>query len=95
MYLVCKLFRIAIVQTYINDTQAEIAARKAIQLKPSDGRGYGVLGLVSCRKSNWLEAAKQLQQAVNLSPGESWMQANLAWAFGKLGKWQQAETAVS
>ncbi|WP_052289854.1 tetratricopeptide repeat protein [Scytonema millei] len=23
------------------------------------------------------------------------MQANLAWAFGKLGKWQQAETAVS
>lgn len=86
---------LALVQTYINDTQAEIAARKAIQLKPSDGRGYGVLGLVSCRKSNWLEAINQLQQAVNLSPNESWMQANLAWAFGRLGKWQQAQTTVS
>lgn len=85
---------LALVQTYVNDTQAEIAAQKAIQLKPSDGRGYGVLGLVSCRKSNWLEAVKLLQQAVNLSPNESWMQANLAWAFGKLGKWQQAETAI-
>lgn len=86
---------LALVQTYINDTQAEIAARKAIQLKPSDGRGYGVLGLVNCRKSNWLEAVKQLQQAINLSPDQSWMQANLAWAFGKLAKWQEAETAVS
>lgn len=86
---------LALVQAYANDTQAEIAARKAIQLKPSDGRSYGVLGLVSCRKSNWLEAAKQLQQAVNLSPDECWLQANLAWAFAKLGKWQQAQTAVS
>ena len=85
---------LAMVQTYINDTQAEVAAQKAIGLKPNDGRGYGVLGLINCRKSNWLEAVKQLQQAVNLSPNESWLQANLAWAYGKLSKWQQAETAV-
>jgi eukaryotic-like serine/threonine-protein kinase len=86
---------LALVQIHVNDSQAEIAARKAIQLKPNDGRGYGVIGLVNCRKSNWLEAVNQLQQAANLSPNEAWMQANLAWAFGKLGKWQQAETAVS
>jgi serine/threonine protein kinase len=85
---------LAMVQTYINDTQAEVAAQKAIGLKPTDGRGYGVLGLINCRKSNWLEAVKQLQQAVNLSPNESWLQANLAWAYGKSSKWQQAETAV-
>ncbi len=86
---------LALIQTYINDAQAEIAAQKAIGLKPNDGRGYGVLGLINCRKSNWLEALKQLQQAVHLSPNESWLQANLAWVYGKLSKWQQAETAVS
>ena len=36
-----------------------------------------------------------MQQAASLSPNESWIQANLAWAFGKLGKWQQAETTVA
>lgn len=85
---------VALVLAYVNDSQAEVAARKATQLKPNDGRGYGVLGLVNCRKFNWSEAVKQLQQAVNLSSDESWMQANLAWAFGKLGQWQKAETAV-
>lgn len=86
---------LALVQTYINDTQAEVVAQKAIQLKPKDGRGYGVLGLVNCRKANWSAAVKYLQQAANLAPNDSWIQANLAWALGKSGSWQQAETAVA
>ncbi len=86
---------LALVQTYINDSQAEVAAHKAIQLQPHDGRGYGVLGLVNCRKANWLTAVTHLQQAANLSPNQAWIQANLAWALGKLDKWQQAENAVA
>jgi len=58
---------LALVQTYINDSQAEAAAQKAIQLQPNDGRGYGVLGLVNYRKANWSVALKHLQ-AANLAP---------------------------
>lgn len=86
---------LALVQTYVNDSQALVAAQKAIQLQPNDGRGYGVLGLVNCRKANWSVALKHLQQAANLAPNESWIQANLAWALGKSGSWQQAEIAVA
>ena len=38
---------------------------------------------------------RNLQQAANLAPQEAWIQANLAWALGKSGNWQQAETAVA
>ena len=86
---------LALIQVYVNDSQAEISANKAIQLQPNDGRGYGVLGLVNCRQSNWLEAVRLLQQAANLASCESWIQANLAWALGKTGNWQQAEIAVT
>ncbi|MEA5470385.1 protein kinase domain-containing protein [Spirulina sp. 06S082] len=85
---------LSLVLIYINESQAETAARVAIQAKPNDGRGYGVLGLVSCRRSNWSEALHHLQTAVNLSPSEGWIQANLAWALGKSGQWSEAETAV-
>ncbi|MBD2456693.1 protein kinase [Nostoc sp. FACHB-87] len=86
---------LALIQMYIDDKKAELAAQKAIQLQQQDGRGYGVLGLVSCRRTNWVEAVKYLQQAANLSPQESWIQANLAWALGKSGNWQQAKIAVN
>ena len=85
---------LALIQMHLDDVQAEVAAKNAIQLKPNDGRGYGVLGLVNCRKSNWAEALRNLQQAVNLSPTEAWIQTNLAWALGKSGNWQQAEITL-
>jgi len=86
---------LSMVLIHLNDSQTEVAAQKAIQLKPNDGRGYGVLGLINCRKSNWSEAVRQLQQATNLSPHEAWIQANLAWALGKSNHWQQAEIAIN
>ncbi len=79
---------------YIDDSKAEVAARRAIQLKPNNATSYGVLGLINCRKGNYSEAVKQLQQAAALDPNQSWIQANLAWALGKIGKWQPAETAA-
>ncbi len=86
---------LSLVLIYLNDIQAEVAANKAIQLKPNDGRSYGILGLINCRKSNFSAAVRQLQQAANLSPNQAWIQANLAWALGKLGKWQNADVAVN
>jgi len=85
---------LSLVLIHLNDSQAEVTAQKAIQLKPNDGRGYGVLGLINCRKSNWSEAVRQLQQAANLCSHEAWIQANLAWALGKTENWQQADIAV-
>lgn len=89
------IVELSLIQLHIDDFQAEITAKKAIQIQPNDGRGYGVLGLVNCRKSKWTEAAEQLQQAANLSPQAAWIQANLAWALGKTGNWQQAEIAAA
>ena len=86
---------LALIQMHLNEIKAGIAAQKAIQLQPNDGRGYGVLGLVNCRQSNWSAGIKYLQQAAKLAPQETWIQANLAWALGKSGNWQQAEIAVT
>ncbi len=86
---------LALVLLYLDDNKAEIAAKKAMQLTPNNGKIYGILGLINCRKSNWLEALKNLQKAANLLPQEVWIQANLAWALGKSGNWQQAEMVVN
>lgn len=86
---------LALIQIHVNDNKARIAAEKAIQLQPHDGRGYGVLGLVNCRVANWSEGMKNLQQAGKLAPQETWIQANLAWALGKCGNWEAAKIAVT
>ncbi|TAE59111.1 MAG: serine/threonine-protein kinase [Nostocales cyanobacterium] len=86
---------LAILQIYFDDQKAELAAQKAIQLQPQDGRGFGILGLVNCRRANWQEAAQYLHKAVNLSPQNAWIQANFAWCLGKLGNWQQAQMAIN
>ena len=89
------IVELSIIQLHANNSQAESTAQKAIKVQPNDGRGYGVLGLINCRKSKWTEAVKQLQQAAHLSPQAAWIQANLAWALGKTGNWQQAEIAAA
>ncbi|MBP0020061.1 MAG: protein kinase [Cyanobacteria bacterium SBLK] len=86
---------LSLVLIYLNEGQAEVAARVAIQTKPNDGRGHGILGLIACRRHNWSEALNHLQTAANLSPSESWIQANLAWALGKCDRWSEAETAAT
>jgi tetratricopeptide (TPR) repeat protein len=86
---------LALLQIYVDDQQAEIAAKKAIQLQPNDGRGYGVLGLINCRQKNWQEAVKNLEKGVKLSPEQVWIQTNLAWALGKAGNLKMAENTVN
>lgn len=86
---------LALVEIYLDNDRAEIAAENAVRLKPDDARGYGVLGLVYCRTNNWQPALQQLQQAAQLAPQFAWIQANLAWALGKNGNWPQAESAIT
>lgn len=85
----------ALVLTHIDPHKAIAAAQRAIQTKPNDGRGHGVLGLLECRKSNWTTAVKHLQQAANLAPQEAWIQTNLAWALAKTGNWQTADFTIA
>jgi eukaryotic-like serine/threonine-protein kinase len=83
-----------LIQIHVDESVAEVAAQTAIQLKPNDGRAYGVLGLVNCRKNQWASAVQNLQQADRLTPQSAWIKSNLAWALGKTGDWAQAETAA-
>jgi eukaryotic-like serine/threonine-protein kinase len=86
---------LALVEIYLDDDRAEIAAQNAISLKPNDARGHGVLGLVYCHKNNWQLATQHLQQAAQLSPSSAWIHTNLSWALGKIGNWQLAESIIS
>lgn len=84
---------LAMILLCLDENQAETIALQAIQLQ-GDSRGYGVLGLIHCRRGKWNEAKRYLETAVSLSPQESWIQANLAWAAGKCTDWQLAEKAA-
>ncbi|MDJ0511370.1 MAG: protein kinase, partial [Crocosphaera sp.] len=84
----------AILSIHINDDQAKIAAEQAIRLNPNEGRAYGILGLVYCRQAKWMEAVKNLKKAATLTPNQVWIQANYAWALGKIGELNQAENTV-
>ncbi len=89
------IVELAMICIYVDDFEAEKASKQAIQLYPNDGRGYGVLGLVNCRRKNWSEAVNNLQQAANLAPSQGWIHGNLGWALGKIGNWQEAQSAVN
>ncbi|NET30014.1 serine/threonine-protein kinase [Okeania sp. SIO1I7] len=85
---------LALVLVYIDGERAATVAQKAMQLKPQDGRSYGVCGLVSCHRNQWNNAVQQLRQGIRLSPKEAWMHANLAWALGQQGNWESADGTI-
>ena len=86
---------LALVQTHLDDNKAESAANQVVKINPNEGRAYGILGLVFCRRGNWEKAEKNLKKAVQLTSKEAWIQANFAWSLGKLQKWEEAETAIN
>ena len=84
----------ALVSIHVNEIQAEIAAKTAIQLNANEGKGYGILGLICCRQGKWAEAIHNLKKADNLCPNQTWILANYAWALGKVDNWQQASLEI-
>lgn len=89
------MVELALVQSHINLEEAQITANLAIKLNPSEGRSYGILGLMACDQKNWQNAVSYLEKASNLAPQYSWIKSNLAWSLGKLGKWEEAETIIN
>ncbi|MDT9342243.1 protein kinase [Trichodesmium erythraeum 21-75] len=85
---------LALVLVYMDEDRAVTVAQKGMQLKPQDGRSYGVCGLVSCHRRQWNHAVQQLEQGIRLSPKEAWIHANLAWALGQQGNWESAERTI-
>lgn len=94
------LVEFAIVLLHVEERQGvsqpscQEIAQQALQLTQTDGRLYGILGLLHCREANWSEAVQSLRQGVAFAPQQAWIHANLAWALGKLGEWQQAKTEI-
>ncbi|MFP4134154.1 MAG: protein kinase domain-containing protein [Halothece sp.] len=86
---------LALVQIYLDDQKAEEAANQALKLNSQEGRMYGIIGLVYCRRGHWKKAEQTLQKATQLSPREGWIKSNLAWAFGKQNKWEEAEATIN
>ena len=85
---------LALVLVYMDEERAVTVAQRGMQLKPQDGRSYGVSGLVSCHRYQWNNAVQQLEEGIRLSPKEAWIHANLAWAFGQQGNWESAERTI-
>ncbi|BAS59501.1 TPR repeat-containing serine/threonine protein kinase [Leptolyngbya boryana NIES-2135] len=89
------LTELAIVLLHLGqDATCQTIAEQALQLTQTDGRLYGILGLLHCRSARWREAVELLQQGVDLAPQQAWIAANLAWALGKSGQWQSAQSAI-
>ena len=86
---------LALVQSHFDNNKAEAAANQALKINPKEGRAYGVLGLVFCRRKNWEKAEQTLKKATQLLPKEAWIHSNLAWALGKVKKWEEAEKALN
>jgi serine/threonine protein kinase len=86
---------LALLQLHLNHGDTLTTAQKAIQLKPNDSRGHGVLGLVHIQNQQWDCASQYLQTAVTLSPQKPWLQTNLALALGKTQNWAQAEQTIT
>ena len=85
---------LALVLVYMDENLAVTVAKRGIELKPQDGRSYGVCGLVSCHYRQWNNAVQQLEEGVRLSPKEAWIHANLAWALGQQGNWESADRII-
>jgi serine/threonine protein kinase len=85
---------LAAILVYFNQEQAETMALQALQLDENNSLCLGILGLINCRRGHWQSAFNYLKQATQISPREGWLQANLAWAAGKLEQWTLASQAI-
>lgn len=85
---------LATILVYFNQEQAETVALQALELDENNSLCLGILGLINCRRGHWQNAFNYLKQATQISPREGWLQANLAWAAGKLGEWTLASQAI-
>jgi len=94
LHNISAIVELAMILVYFNEKEAENIAIEAIKIDVNDGRIYGVLGLIYCRRGDWSDALSTLKKAIIISPKESWIQSNLAWAAGKNGDWELARKSI-
>ena len=71
--------------------EALALARKAVALEPEYARSHFALGRVLLAKQQWAAAASELEKAEELSPSASTVRFQLARAYRKLGRKEDAE----
>ncbi len=81
----------AIVQIWQGDLLTAQTAKRAIELDPNDGRGYGILGVIYCRQKKWQLAFENLKQADYLMGVQDWILVNLSWCLINLQQWEGAQ----
>jgi tetratricopeptide (TPR) repeat protein len=66
--------------------------RRVAELRPTDGSAFFYLGLVALKQARWTEAVEQFSQAVERGGSQAAVLHNLAYAYERTGKLEQAET---
>ncbi len=74
--------------------EAERAARRAVALDPSSGRGYAALGYVHYCQWKWAEADQEFRRATQLSPNDSYAWHEWAYVDFAYGRFDDAEQAL-
>lgn len=74
------------------DSRAEGAYRKAIELNPQKGEAYASLGALYLTQGRAKEAVSNLRKATSLEPKIAVMHANLALAYAALGEKELSES---
>jgi tetratricopeptide (TPR) repeat protein len=66
--------------------------RRVAELRPTDGSAYFYLGLVALKQARWSEAADLLSQAAERGGERPAVLHNLAYAYERTGRLDEAET---
>lgn len=76
-------------------TEAEREFRRVAELRPGDGEAPFHLGLIALRQARWLEALDYFRQAADRAGPRPAVLHNLALALESLGRFDEAEAALS
>jgi tetratricopeptide (TPR) repeat protein len=69
--------------------------RRVVELRPTDGTAYFHLGLIALKQAHWEAAAAYFSQAVDHAGARPNVLANLALAFEKAGRFEEADGAYA
>jgi len=74
-------------------SEAEAAAKKAIELNPDNYGAHSGLGWIYSRTGRIPEAESAFRRAIELNPGNDWAYVQLGWGYYRQNKFTEAEAA--
>jgi tetratricopeptide (TPR) repeat protein len=69
--------------------------RRVVELRPSEGSPYFYLGLIALKQGHWEAAAAYFNQAIEQSGPRATVLSNLALAYEKAGRYEEADGAYA